>query len=539
MADAVVIGAGHNGLVAANLLADRGWQVTVLEEAEEPGGAVRSGELVEPGFTHDMFSAFYPLARASPHIRRLELERFGLRWLTGAVPVAHPSVDGRCALIALDIDETAASLEQYGARDGEAWRSMYELWEGVRAGALGAFFSPFPPVRAVLRLLRDLSPAELTRFARFALLPVRRMGEEAFSGSGGSNLLAGNALHADVSPEETLSGVYGWILCALAQQHGFPVVEGGASGLTAALVARLESLGGEVRCGHRVTRIECSGEVARAVCAGEQRHRAERAVIADVGAPQLYRDLLRGQSLPARLLRDLDRFQYDSATVKVDWTLDGAIPWKAEGARAAGTVHVAESVDSLTVQSAELASGLIPARPYLVMGQYAAVDPSRAPRGKETAWAYTHVPQRVAGDAAGELTGSWDERETERIAERIEAQVELLAPGFRALIRGRHVFTPVTLERADRNLVGGAVNGGTAKLQQQLVFRPVPSLGRAETPVKRLYLASASAHPGGGVHGGPGANAAAAALAGARRGGPSLAGRASVALQRQSYASPS
>ncbi len=510
--DAVVIGAGPNGLVAANMLADRGWQVTVLEEAGEPGGAVRSAELVEPGFTNDVFSSFYPFAAASPHIRRLELERWGVRWLRSRVALAHPTRDGGCPAVSLDIDETAASLEEIADGDGDAWRRMYALWERTRSGALGTFFGPFPPVRPVLRLSRALGPAALLRFARFSLLPVRRMGDEWFSGEGGGLLLAGNAMHADVSPEMPASGMFGWVLCCLGQQYGFPAPEGGAGRLTHALVRRLEASGGEVLCDRRALRVEERGGRAVAVHTADERFEAQRAVIADVGAPQLYTQLLRDTPLPARLLREVANFQYDSATVKVDWTLDGPIPWRAGRARDAGTLQVAEGMDALTRSAADIATGLIPAHPYLVMGQYAHFDPSRAPAGKDTAWAYTHVPQRVKGDARGELTGSLNERESESFADRIEEQVEALAPGFRSLIRGRHILTPQGLERLDRNLVGGAVNGGPAQLHQQLVFRPVPGLGRAETPLEGLYLGSASAHPGGGVHGGPGANAALAAL---------------------------
>jgi phytoene dehydrogenase-like protein len=214
------------------------------------------------------------------------------------------------------------------------------------------------------------------------------------------------------------------------------------------------------------------------------------------------------EHLPDRFVRDLRAFQLDSATVKVDWSLDGPIPWTAPEARRAGTIHVADGVDELTRTSGQLASGLIPDRPFLVMGQYSMVDETRQPPGKETAWAYTHVPQGV---------GRWDERETEAIAARIEAEIERRAPGFRDLVRARHVFTPPKLEAANPSLVGGAVNHGTAQLHQQLVFRPTPGLGRAETPIARLYLAGASAHPGGGVHGAAGANAARAATAPARR----------------------
>ena len=496
MPDAVVIGAGHNGLVAANLLADRGWEVVVLEEAAAAGGAVRSGELIEPGFTNDLFSSFYPFAAASPHIRKLELERWGVRWLTSRVAVAHPDAEGRCPVIALDIDETAASLEEFAPGDGDAWRELYALWERVRSGALGVFFSPFPPVRSALRLLRELGPEELLRFARFSLLPVRRLGDERFGGAGGPLLLAGNALHADVSPEMPLSGVFGWILCSLGQQLGFPVPQGGAGRLTDALVRRLDAAGGRVLCGQRVDRIECRGGRAIAAHTADGRYEARRAVIADVGAPHLYRQLLGAETLPSRLLADLAHFEYDSATVKVDWTLDGPIPWGPVRARAAGTVHVAGGMDALTVHASELARSLLPADPYLVMGQYGHFDSSRAPAGKDTAWAYTHVPQRIAGDARGELTGSWDETETAAFADRVEEQVEALAPGFRSLIRGRHVFTPTGFERANRNLVSGALNGGTAQIHQQLVFRPTSGLARPETPVEGLFLGIGVGPPG-------------------------------------------
>ncbi|MDX6648718.1 MAG: hypothetical protein QOJ97_669, partial [Solirubrobacteraceae bacterium] len=348
----------------------------------------------------------------------------------------------------------------------------------------------------------------------------------------GPRLLAGNALHADVSPEMPMSAVFGWVLCSLGQQHGFPVPEGGAGQITSALVRRLEAAGGSVLCDQRVESIECRGRRAVAARTSDGRYEARRAIIADVGPPQLYRDLLPREVVPARLLSDLDDFQYDNGTVKVDWTLDGPIPWRTERARQAGTVHVAEGMDALTVQASEMARKLIPADPYLVLGQYGHFDPTRAPAGKDTAWAYTHVPQRIVGDARGQLKGTWDDAETELFADRIEEQVEALAPGFRSLIRGRHVFTPRTFEQANRNLVGGALNGGTAQIQQQLVFRPTPNLARPETPVDGLFLGSASAHPGGGVHGGPGANAAAAVLGAARVTGLRPISRLSRALQR-------
>jgi phytoene dehydrogenase-like protein len=264
-----------------------------------------------------------------------------------------------------------------------------------------------------------------------------------------------------------------------------------------------------VRCGEEVVEVVVRGGRAAGVrTAGADEHAAARAVLADCGAPALFERML-----PPAHRRRLKRFQYDTATVKVDWSLDGPIPWQHEDARAAGTVHVTEGMDALSRHAAELNAGDMPSSPFLLLGQYARYDAGRAPAGKEVAWAYTHIPQ-----------GAWREEMTDSFADLMEEQVEAVAPGFRALIRRRHVFTPVGLEAADQNLVGGSVNGGTAQLHQQLVFRPAPGLARPETHVPGLYLASASAHPGGGVHGACGANAARAALSPvARRLGPAAA----------------
>ncbi|WOX16092.1 NAD(P)/FAD-dependent oxidoreductase [Streptomyces sp. N50] len=518
MADAVVIGAGPNGLVAANLLADAGWSVEVLEAQDEPGGAVRHDRGVDPDFASDLFSAFYPLAAASPVLADLHLEREGLSWSHAPKVLAHPLLDGRCAVLSRDLEETAASLEAFAPGDGAAWKELRNVWETLRPGILEALFTPFPPVRAGARLALRLRAAGGLRLARTMLLPVRRMGEEEFDGEGGRLLLAGNALHADLAPEAAGSGGFGWLMSMLGQTYGFPVPTGGAGALTSALVRRLTRLGGTVRCAERVTEVVVgNGRAVGVRTANGEAVTARRAVLADVSAPSLYGSLVAEEHLPGRLLADLKRFQWDFATFKVDWALNGPVPWTSPEAAQAGTVHLAEGVDALTRFAAQIATGHVPDEPFALFGQMTTADPSRSPRGTESAWAYTHVPHQVRGDAGDDkLTGSWDAREQETMADRVETQVERYAPGFRGLIRARRILAPPTLESMNANLHGGAISGGTTALHQQLVFRPTPGTGRPETPVPGLYLASASAHPGGGVHGAPGANAARAALRGPR-----------------------
>ncbi|WP_148592861.1 NAD(P)/FAD-dependent oxidoreductase, partial [Streptomyces sp. WAC01526] len=400
MPDAVVIGAGPNGLVAANLLADAGWTVEVLEQQDEPGGAVRSDRAVHPDFVNDLCSSFYPLAAASPVIAALDLYEEGLVWSHAPQVLAHPLSDGRCALLGRTTADTAAGLETFGTGDGAAWQELCGVWDRVGSDLLDALFAPFPPLRALARLAARVRGAGGLRLARTMLLPVRRLGEEEFRGEAGRLLLAGNALHTDLTPEAAGSGGFGWLMSMLGQSYGFPVPAGGAQSLTSALVRRLQRRGGVLRCGERVDEVVVrSGRAVAVRTAIGETVPGRRAVVADVSVPALYVRLVDSRHLPYRLPADLRRFQWDFATFKVDWALGGPVPWTAEAAATAGTVHLADGMDELTRFTAQIAAGQVPDRPFALFGQMTTADATRSPPGTEAAWAYTHVPHRIRGDA--------------------------------------------------------------------------------------------------------------------------------------------
>ncbi|MFL6099773.1 MAG: phytoene desaturase family protein [Actinomycetales bacterium] len=503
VADAVVIGAGPNGLVAANALVDAGWDVVVLEAQPTVGGAVRSAQVTAPGFVSDLFSAFYPLAAASPVIRDLELGRHGLSWSTAPDVLAHALDDGRCALLAAEPDRTAESLDGFASGDGDAWLAMFEQWRQIRDPLLDSLFAPLPPIRGLLRVLRRLGVADGLDLARLAALPVRRLAEEHFAGAGAGLLLTGNAMHADIPPDAAGSGLFGWLLCMLGQDVGFPVPRGGAQELSDALTRRITGGGGVVMTGTEVERVLLAGRTAVGVRTTDGVDvRARRAVLADVVAPVLYRRLIGADRLAPALVRRLEQFQADHPTMKMNWALSDPVPWRSPEAAGAGTVHLGVDDTGFVDFAADLSTGRAPARPFVLFGQMTTADPTRSPAGTESAWAYTHLPAALAADDAV----------VQAQVGVVEAAIERVAPGFTDRVIARHVQTPTGINSDDANLLLGAVNGGTAALHQQAIFRPFAGLGRPETPYERLYLASASAHPGGGVHGACGWNAARTAL---------------------------
>ncbi|HZJ04209.1 MAG TPA: NAD(P)/FAD-dependent oxidoreductase [Nocardioidaceae bacterium] len=516
--DAVVIGGGPNGLVAANLLVDAGWDVVLLETQPEVGGAVRSDSSVREGYVHDTFSSFYPLAAASPTIQRLGLERHGLEWLDAPAVVGTPFDNGEWAMLHRTPEETAAGLDALAPGDGDAWLEMCAGWTTIGDQVLGALLSPFPPVRNGLGALARLPGVGGLSFVRMMLSPARSMADQHFRGRAPKMLLAGNAAHADIPMDAPGSGVMGWLLIMLGQHLGFPVPKGGAGMLAQSMARRFEAGGGEIRTSTRATRVIVKN--GRAV--GVRTEHGDvidvrRAVVADVSAPSLYGGLVGWDELPTHLRAKMQRFEWDPGTVKVDWALNAPVPWTNAPAKPPGTLHLAESLNEVALAGSQITSGVVPSEPFLLVGQMAAADPSRAPRGAESVWAYTHVPQETRADAGGQgIRGVWDHGDVEKMADRMQRRMERYAPGFGETVVARRVLGPQQMQERDENLVNGALNGGTSGLQQQLVFRPVPGRGRAETPIKSLYLGSAAAHPGGGVHGACGSNAARAALAHSR-----------------------
>ncbi len=494
--DALVIGAGPNGLVAAATLARRGWKVLVLEAQRRPGGACWSVENTLPGFLHDVGAAFFPFANDSPAFQHLNLPGAGLRWANARFESCHPAPDGSSVAISRDVEESARS---FGA-DGDAWRSL-ALWGQAMGGRLPrALLAPLPGIGAALRL----GPINLARLAREGLPSTRRFSMRHFRTEAARRVLPALALHVDLGPDDLAGAGLGLSLAFGAAGPGFRIPLGGARSLTAALIRRLEEHGGRVVLGSRVTRVVVRGRRAVAVrTEGGEELPAGRAILADVGAPALFLKLLDQSDTPTWLRRQIRHFRYGWGTFKMDWALSGPVPWSSPEARESAVVHSGDSLDDLTAFTQQVRSGQLPGNPYLVIGQQSLTDPGRAPAGCHTLWAYSRVPSAVAG--------GWPAHK-EAFADRIEARLEGLAPGFRELVRARAVFTPQDLEQMDENLVGGDLGGGSARFPQLLFFRPAFPYFRHRTPVRGLYLASASCHPGAGVHGACGFNAARRAL---------------------------
>lgn len=496
MDDAIIIGSGPNGLVAAATLANAGWRVRVLEAKRRPGGAVYSLPTTLPGYLHDVGAAFFPFAQDSPAFRLLDLGGAGLEWRRADYESAHPARDGACVCIARDVAKAAPTFGE----DADAWRRL-AAWQAVMGPRLAeALLAPLPGLSGAWRL----GLSNLISLARAGMSSSAGYARRLFKTEAARRVLPALALHVDLGPDDFSGAALALVLALLAAGSGFHVPVGGARAITQALLRRLEEKGGVLQLNSHADRIIVRHGRAVAVhtSAGEEIP-AARAILADVGPPALYFKMLPDDAVPGYVRGAIKEFRYGWGTFKMDWALTGPVPWQAGPARAAAVVHTGESIADLRAFTSQVRAGLLPSNPYLVIGQQSLVDSSRAPPGCHTLWAYSRVSSRMKNGWAAHK---------DTFADRIEARIEGLAPGFRALIAGRAIFSPEDLEAMNENLVGGDLGGGSAQFTQQLFWRPAFPYFRYRTPVRGLYLASASTHPGAGVHGACGFNAARQAL---------------------------
>lgn len=498
--DAVVIGSGPNGLVAACMLAKAGLRTLVLEaNPDRPGGAVGSVQSTRPGFVHDVGAAFFPWGTLSPAFAQLDLGAHGLRWCGAPIESCHPAPDGSYACIARDHD---VSAKHFGtAADGDRWRSIAQWYAQIEPNLLPMLMDVFPAVRPMLRLL----PVNLLKVASVFLSRGAGLAKRWFRSEEARRVMPGLALHVDVGPDDWFGAALGFMLGMTATTGGYVVPEGGAQSIADALVRKLRSHGGDIRLGARVDEVIVRDRRACGVrLASGEEITARHAVMANTGAGALWMRLLDPEYVPGRLIERAKHYPRGWGTFKMDWALNAPVPWAVEPARRSAVVHAGDSLDDLSRFTRQVRGGDLPDNPYLVIGQQSLADPTRAPEGHHTLWAYSRVPPSLP-------EGGWA-AQAQSFADRVEERIEGLAPGFRETIIDRAVVAPPDLEAMDANLVGGDLGGGSNAWHRQLLFRPAFPHFRYRMLVDRLYLCSSYAHPGAGVHGMCGYNAARIAL---------------------------
>jgi len=463
--DAVVVGAGPNGLAAAIVMARAGRSTLLIEAEAEIGGAARSAQLTLPGYTHDFGAAITPLAVASPFMRTLPLQDFGVEWVYPRASVAHP-LDGSVVLLESSVDRTANGLGDDARRYRQLMQPLCDDWERLAPAVLG------PP-----RIPRH--PLALVRFGALAPWSSTVMIRSLFRDQRSRALMAGMAAHSVLPLSHVGTSAFALLFAITAHTTGWPFPRGGMQNLSDGMGRYFESLGGEIVTGMNVSSLT---DIPPA-----------RSILLDVSPRQLER--LAGDALPSRYRRRLLRFRPGLGVFKVDYALSGPVPWRSPEVAHAATAHVGGTLDEVGAAEAEVAMGGHPERPFVLLAQPSLLDPTRAPSGRHTVWAYCHVPNGSTVD----------------MSERIERQIERFAPGFTDLIVARGSLGPADLERMNANLIGGDITGGAQDIRQTLA-RPVLSLNPYATPIPGLFICSASTPPGGGVHGMCGYWAARAAL---------------------------
>lgn len=452
-ADAIVIGTGPNGLAAAIVMAQAGVKVTVLEASHQIGGSCHSAALTLPGFSHDVCASVFPLGIGSPFFRTLPLAKYGLEWTHPDAPLAHPLDDGRVATLERSIDKTAAAL----GRDGIEWKevvgSLAEKWDDVAGDLLAPLRWPKHPV-------------DLAKFGLSAFRSAWELAHSKFREDPSQALFAGCAGHIMLPLEHRLTAAFGIVLSATAHAVGWPYAKGGAQRLSDALASHLRSLGGEIVTGVRVQSLD---DLPPA-----------KAILCDVSPKNLAR--IAASRLPRDYVRRLEKYRHGPGAFKIDWALNGPVPWKYEQCLRAGTLHLAGTIDEIARSERAPWEGHVAEKPLVIFAQHSLFDPTRAPAGQHTAWAYCHVPNNCSED----------------MTDRVEAQVERFAPGFRNRIIARHTIRASNFEAVNPNIVGGDINDGVPDFRQMFTR---PTWRTYATPAKGLYICSAATPPGGGVHG--------------------------------------
>ncbi len=464
--DAVVVGAGPNGLAAAITLARAGRSVVVLEAKNTVGGGIRSAELTLPEFIHDVCAAVHPLAAGSHFFRTLPLDQHGLEWIYPPAALAHPLDDGTAVIVERSIDTTGETLGQDATAYRRLMKPLAADWDKLAREFLGP-----------LRFPRH--PMAMARFGLLALWPAATLARLAFRGERARAIFGGMACHSIMPLEQVTTAAFGLVLGILAHVVGWPIPRGGSQSIADAMSSYLRSLGGEIVTGRSV---ECMDELP-----------PHRAVLFDVTPRQLER--IAGKQLPGGYRRKLRGFRHGPGVFKMDFALDGPIPWQTKACALASTVHLGGTLGEIAAAERAVWRGEHPDQPFVILAQPSLFDPTRVPQGKHTAWAYCHVPNGSTLDMSA----------------RIEAQIERFAPGFRDRILARSTHNTLDMERYNPNYIGGDITGGVQDLRQ-LFTRPVARLNPYTTPAKGIYLCSSSTPPGGGVHGMCGYFAAQAAL---------------------------
>jgi phytoene dehydrogenase-like protein len=465
--NSVVVGSGPNGLAAAITLAQAGWEVRVIEAQASIGGGARSMELTLPGFVHDHCSAIHPLAIGSPFFRDLPLHVYGLEWIHSKYPLAHPLDDGTAAVLHRSIEETEAGLGRDGAAYGHLMRPLVAKWEALA----NEFLQPLLHI--------SYRPLLMARFGILALQSAAGLANRSFRSAPAKALFAGLAAHSSIPLEAPASAAIALVLGMFGHAVGWPLPRGGARRISDALAAHLRALGGMIETGTKVTSLDPFSDTD--------------AILLDTSVWQVA-DLARDR-ISSRLRKKLASFPHGPSIFKIDYALDQSIPWKAQECGDAATVHLGGTFEEIALAEREVANGRVPLRPFVLLAQPTICDPTRAPAGRHTAWAYCHIPRS----------------NTEDMTALIEAQIERFAPGFSRCILARHVSRPPDLQASNANLDGGDISGGANDLWHMFA-RPVLSSDPYRLGRTNLYLCSSSTPPGGGVHGMCGYHAARQAL---------------------------